>query len=64
VLIRVTDPERLIDLILFLRNSGFPLVRREADETAEVPFGDEEKLRAALITWEGISGLRAELIDD
>lgn len=63
MLVRLTDPERLVDLILFLRKRGFPLVRRAADDAVEFLVAEEAALREALAIWEEMHGVRAELID-
>ena len=43
MLVRVSDPDRLVDLIVFLHNSGFPLARRESEDVAELFSQDEPK---------------------
>ena len=44
MLVRVSDPDRLVDLIIFLKNSGFPLAQRQ---TAKLHDRDEAKMREA-----------------
>jgi hypothetical protein len=44
-------PERLVELIPFFRNSGFPLAQRQADTTAN-PFATTSRACArSLVRW-------------
>lgn len=62
MLVRVSDPDWLIDLILFLGNSGFPLAQRQADATAKLQADDEARVREAIAFWESTSGVRTEIV--
>jgi hypothetical protein len=62
MLVRVSDPDRLVDLILFLRNSGFPLAQRHDDATAKLHADDEVRVREAIALWESTSGNSAEIL--
>jgi hypothetical protein len=46
MLVRVNDPDRLVNLLMFLRNSGFPLVQRQDEATVKLHTDDETRLRA------------------
>jgi hypothetical protein len=62
MLVRVDDPDRLVDLILFLRNSGFPLAGRQDESTAKLHADDEARVREAIDLWETTSGVRAHIV--
>jgi hypothetical protein len=62
MLVRVSDPDRLVDLILFLRNSGFPLAQRQADATAKLHTDNEARVREAIALCESTYGVRTEIV--
>jgi hypothetical protein len=62
VLVRVTDPDRLVDLIVFLRNSGFPLAQRQGEGVAKLHSQEDARVREAIALWEAHSGAHAEVI--
>jgi hypothetical protein len=62
MLVRVNDPDRLVNLLMFLRNSGFPLVQRQDEATVKLHTDDETRVRAAIAIWEGTSGAHAEIV--
>ena len=57
MLVRVSDPDRLVDLIILLKNSGFPLAQRQ---TAKLHDRDEAKVREAVRLWEATYGVRVK----
>jgi hypothetical protein len=62
MIVRVSDPDRLVDLVLFLRNSGFPLAQRLPGGTAKLFSDEEAKAREAIALWEQESGVHAEIL--
>jgi hypothetical protein len=62
MIVRVSDPDRLVDLILFLRNSGFPMAQRLHDDTAKLFTDDEPKVREAIRLWEEAYGVQVEVV--
>jgi hypothetical protein len=62
MLVRVNDPDRLVELLMFLRNSGFPLVQRHDEATAKLHAHDEARVREAIALWETTSGVHAEIV--
>jgi hypothetical protein len=63
MLVRVSDPDRLADFILFLHNSGFPLARRMDDNVAKLHSDEEGKVQEVIDLWEAYSGTRAEIVE-
>jgi hypothetical protein len=61
VLVRVSEPERLVDLVLFLRNSGF-LAQRQEEGVARLQSQDDAKVREVIALWEATSGVRVEIV--
>jgi hypothetical protein len=62
MIVRVTDPDQLVDLVLFLRNSGFPFAQRLHSGTAKLFTDDQARVREAIALWEQESGVRAEIL--
>jgi hypothetical protein len=62
MLVRVSEPRRLVDLIVFLRSSGFLALDRERDGVARVYTPDEPRVRELLALWEQQSGVNAHII--
>jgi hypothetical protein len=62
MIVSVSDPDRLVDLVLFLRNSGFPFAQRLHGGTAKLFTDDEARVREAIALWERESGVRAEIL--
>ena len=54
MLIRLHDPDRQIDLLVFLRNSGIFALERVEGDTIRVFDVDAERLREVIATWEAM----------
>jgi hypothetical protein len=52
VLIRLHDPDRQIELLVFLRNSGIFALERVEGDTIRVFDVDAARLREVIATWE------------
>jgi len=62
MIVSVSDPDRLVDLVLFLRNSGFPFAQRLQGGTAKLFTEDEARVREVIALWEQEAGVRAEIL--
>ncbi len=54
MLIRLHDPDRQIDLLVFLRNSGIFALERVEGDTIRVFDVDAARLREVIATWEAM----------
>ena len=54
MLIRLHDPDRQIDLLVFLRNSGIFALERVERDTIRVFDVDAARLREVIATWEAM----------
>jgi hypothetical protein len=63
MLVRVSDPQRLIDFVVFLNNSGFPMAERLDDGVAKLHSQDGPQIRETIKLWEAHSGVTAQIID-
>ena len=54
MLIRLHDPDRQIDLLVFLRNSGIFALERGEGDTVRVFDVDAARLREVIATWEAM----------
>jgi hypothetical protein len=62
VLVRVAEPDRLVELIVFLHNSGFPIAERREEGVAKLHSQDEARIEEAMRLWEARSGVRVEIV--
>lgn len=54
MLIRLHDPDRQIELLVFLRNSGIFALERVEGDTIRVFDVDAARLREVIATWEAM----------
>ena len=54
MLIRLHDPDRQINLLVFLRNSGIFALERVEGDTIRVFDVDAARLREVIATWEAM----------